>query len=116
MKELADVNIKAICLECCEEGYSFHLAEIPDNEPFFIKFSPNNEEMNMLIHSALEKRGNKKIDIGDEINFDAVYLCLTDEGYEFALAGIPNKPTFTIKLSKTDKVYNQRIHDALEKL
>ena len=116
MNELADVTIKAICLGCFEEKYSFSLDGIPDREPFTIGLSQDNEEMNTLIHAALEKRGNKKIGIGDVVTFDAVYLSRTDEGYEFALAGIPNKTTFTINLSKTDEGYNQRIYDALEKL
>jgi len=54
------------------------------------------------------------IELGDQINFKATCILVTNEMYLFALEGPIDEP-FIIKLSKTDMQYNQKVADALSK-
>ena len=58
----------------------------------------------------------KMIDVGDEIVFKATCINISNEEYLFSLSDIPYEKPFNIILSSTDKINNQRINEALDKL
>jgi hypothetical protein len=56
------------------------------------------------------------VNVGDQITFKATCLNINKETYVFAISDIPYNDSFNIPLSQTDETYNQRIHEALDKL